>query len=823
MEYLAHIRKKDKKKQSLFEHLAGVADKSAKFASKIGLAKPGRLIGLLHDLGKYSGEFQRYIKSEEGMLTPDEDDYMDAQGAKGKIDHSTAGAQFVFKGLHAIGNEAGLIAQILSLCIASHHSRSGLIDCLTPDAKDVFTIRMNKPDDRTHFHEVRQKADKEILDKSRELLLSQDLTDRLIGTLKKIHVPEEKSAICTHFKQGLLIRFLFSCLIDGDRLDAADFEEPHLAALRNNGQYRSWDELIFRLEKRLSDFKQLREVDKLRCQVSESCLAFATRPRGIYLLTVPTGGGKTLASLRFALHHAKEHKLDRVIYVIPFTTIIDQNAEEVRRFLEDRDPDGFYLNRVVLEHHSNLTPDEETWQQKILAEDWDAPLVFTTNVQLLETLYGGGTRNARRMHQLAKSVVIFDEIQTLPVRSVHMFNNAINFLVRNCGATVVLCTATQPLLNHVDEKLGVLDIAPEQEIMPNAGQLFADLKRVEILDNRKSGGWTSNEVADLATNELGRNGSVLLIVNTKKAAHELYEKCRQQTHAKVYHLSTSMCPAHRINVLIEVRSCLDPENPKPVLCVSTQLIEAGVDIDFGCVIRSIAGLDSIAQAAGRCNRNGIRPVGHVYVVNPDFENLDKLKDLRIGKEKAERLLDEYRSIPASFDHDLLGPKAIGRYFEYYFYERAEEMKYPVGNNSVVGRNDSLLWLLSTNSTAVDDYCRANNSAPPIYFRQSFMTAAKVFQAIDSPTQGVIVPYKEGRRIISELCSAYRVEKQYKLLRDAQRYSVNVFSYEWEKLADMGAIHEVQKNAGIYYLKEEHYDQHFGLSMTPVNTSSILLA
>ena len=821
MEYLAHIRKKDKKKQSLFEHLAGVADKSAKFASKIGLAKPGRLIGLLHDLGKYSGKFQRYIKSAEGMLNPDEDDYMDAQGMKGKIDHSTAGAQFVFKGLRISGNETGLITQILSLCIASHHS--GLIDCLTPDAKDVFTVRMNKLDDRTHFHEVSQKADKEILNESHELLLSQDLIDSLIGTLKKIHVPEEKSVICTHFKQGLLIRFLFSCLIDADRLDTADFEEPHLAALRNNGQYRSWDELIARLEKRLSAFKQLREVDKLRCQVSENCLDFAKRPRGIYLLTVPTGGGKTLASLRFALHHAKEHELERVIYVIPFTSIIDQNAEEVRKFLEDRDSNGSYLDRVVLEHHSNLTPDEETWQQKILSQDWDAPIVFTTNVQLLETLYGGGTRNARRMHQLARSVLIFDEIQTLPVRSVHMFNNAMTFLVRNCGSTVVLGTATQPLLNHVEKRLGALDIAPEQEIMPNVGQLFADLKRVEIVDDRKSGGWTSSEVADLAANELESNGSVLLIVNTKKAAQELYEKCRQQTQAEVYHLSTSMCPTHRMEVLNKIRSCLDPINPRPVLCVSTQLIEAGVDVDFGSVIRSVAGLDSIAQAAGRCNRNGIRPIGRVYVVNPDFENIDKLKDIRIGTEKAERLLDEYRSDPASFDHDLLGPKAIGRYFEYYFYERAPEMKYPVGKNSIVGRDDSLLWLLSTNSMSVDDYGLSNNSAPPIYFRQSFTTAAKVFRAIDSPTQGIIVAYEEGKRIINELCSAYDVEKQFKLLRVAQRYSVNVFPYEWEKLADMGAIHEVQKNAGIYYLNEEHYDQHFGLSMTPVNTSSVLLA
>ncbi len=257
---------------------------------------------------------------------------------KGKIDHSTAGAQLLYKRLFQKGNEAGLVAQILSLCIASHHS--GLIDCLSPEAKDVFTNRMTKTDARTHLNEVYQKVDEEILKRSEELLLDSKSINALIKTLKTIHIPEEKSEVATYFKQGLLIRFLFSCLIDADRLDTADFEEPHLAALRNNGQYRSWDELIARLEKRLADFKQQNEVDRLRREISDNCLNYARKPKGIYLLTVPTGGGKTLASLRFALYHAKEHELDRVIYVIPFTSIIDQNAEEVRRFFEDRDADG---------------------------------------------------------------------------------------------------------------------------------------------------------------------------------------------------------------------------------------------------------------------------------------------------------------------------------------------------------------------------------------------------------------------------------------------------------------------------------------------------
>lgn len=713
-----------------------------------------------------------------------------------------------------------MVAQVLALCVASHHS--GIIDCLSPDGTDVFAARMKKPGTKTHYDETNLKMDQEVRKRLNELLSYPDTIDALTKALKEVHDPEEQSRLTTFFKQGLLVRFLFSCLIDADRLNSADFEEPHLAGLRNNGKFRSWDELIVRLENRLSNFTQRNDVDRLRLEISNNCRDYAEKPQGIYLLTVPTGGGKTLASLRFALYHAKKYKMERIIYVIPYTSIIDQNAEEIRKFMEDRDVDGSHLNRVVLEHHSNLTPEEETWQQKILSQDWDAPVVFTTSVQVLEALFGSGTRGARRMHQLARSVLIFDEVQTTPLRCVHLFNNAVNFLARNCGSTVVLCTATQPLLNSVDKRQGALSLSPEQEIMPDVERLFAELKRVEIMDKRKASGWSSDEVAELAVNELSDSGSVLVIVNTRKASKELYEKCRQRTHAEIYHLSTNMCPAHRMEVLEKVRSCLDVHNLKTVLCISTQLVEAGVDVDFGTVIRYVAGLDSIAQAAGRCNRNGLRLVGHVFIVNPAGENLDMLKDIKIGKEKAERVLEEYKKDPAFFDHNILGPKAIERYFKYYFYDRASEMKYSVGKKTILGRDDNLLSLLSTNSTTVEDYERINRSAPNIDFRQSFMTAARLFQAIDSPTRGIIVPHsEEGKRIISELCSVFDVAKQYTLIREAQRYSVGVFENEWKNLDNERAIHEVQKGTGIYYLDEQYYSSDFGLSMNPVIKPSFL--
>lgn len=819
-EFFAHSREGNPDKASwqlLRDHLHKTAELAAKFASKLGLGASGELIGLLHDHGKYSDDFQIYLDSTAGMKGSDE--VADLRGMRGKIDHSTAGAQLLHTHPSFRGAQAAIARQALSLCVASHHS--GLIDCLSPDGTDTFRARMDKSHTRTHYDEARSRLDAGIRERVEQLLSERETVEGLIRILRQIHNPNEGSRMTTLFKQGLLLRFLLSCLIDADRLDTADFEEPRLAQLRNNGRYRSWDELIARLERRLAKFRQHNKVDILRQEVSQRCREAAGRPRGVYLLTVPTGGGKTLASLRFALHHARHHRLDRIIYVIPYTSIIDQNAEEVRKFMEDRDSEGRYDTRVVLEHHSNLTPERETDRQKILAQDWDCPIVFTTSVQILESLFGSGTRAVRRLHQLAKSVVIFDEVQTLPVRCVHMFNNAMNFLVRNCRSTVLLCTATQPLLNTVDGKQGALGLTPEFEIVPHATRLFKELKRVEVIDKEKTGGWTSDEVAEVAGVELSEAGSVLVIVNTKAEAREVYERCSRRTKVEIRHLSTNMCPAHRMDVLQQIHSCLSPESSKPVLCVSTQLIEAGVDIDFGTVIRYMAGLDSIAQAAGRCNRNGSRPTGHVLVVNPASENLDKLPDIRIGKEKAERVLAEYREDPGSFDFDILGPKAIERYFQYYFYERACEMRYPVSARSIIGREDDLLSLLSANATTVAGYRRISGQSPQAYFRQSFMAAARIFHAIDSPAQGVIVPYKDGKTIIGKLCSTTDIGRRFALLRDAQRYSVNVFPHVWTYLMQEKAISEVQDGTGIYYLDERYYGEDFGLSTTPVSEMPFL--
>ncbi|NTV32370.1 MAG: CRISPR-associated endonuclease Cas3'' [Deltaproteobacteria bacterium] len=810
----AHIE--GDRSQPLLEHLSNVAELSRSYASKIGLPLHGELIGLLHDFGKYSTEFQNYLKSATGLLNSDEDaEFIDAKGLKGKVDHSSAGAQFIWKELSSNGPLASVLAQVISICIASHHS--GLIDCLqngrNSPVEDTFSKRISKSDQLTHLAESLAMVDPNILVRAKELFTNTELLESFDSVVKDIvrrsPIQKDRSFVAQNHL-GFLIRFLFSCLIDADRTDSAHF------ACNTGSCYAfqtpvDWTLLIDRMEMHLLQFEQRTTIDRIRKEISDSCKAVAEREKGIFTLTVPTGGGKTLAGLRFALHHASRHNFDRIISFIPFTSIIDQNAEVARQILEC---EGISPNSVVLEHHSNLTPELQTWRNKLYSENWDAPVIYTTLVQFLDALFGHGTRGARRMHQLGNAVLIFDEIQTLPVNCIHLFNNAVNFLVEQCGSTVILCTATQPLLQKVDSNLGAIRLAQCNEIMQDVPRLFDALKRVDILNQRKPSGWSQDDIASLAQEEAFGSGSCLVVANTKKTAQNLYRICAKTFPGRLYHLSTSMCPAHRKGTLQEIRNSLEGEGP--TICVSTQLIEAGVDIDFGSVIRLQAGLDSIAQSAGRCNRHGKMPrPGRVHIVNLRDENLDMLPDIRIGRDKADRVLDDFDNDPKRFRYNCIGPEAMTWYYENYFFSRADEMVYPVPS-STLGHADTLLGLLSLNSIAVQDFIRVKNRQPDIYFRQSFMTAGRIFKAIDTPARGVIVPYrKEGLDIVGRLCEMTGESIDFTLLRKAQQYSVNVFPQFLEKLVKAETVQETQIGSGILFLADpRYYSSHFGLSEKP---------
>lgn len=815
--FIAHKRRHDGLNQTVATHLFEVGDLASRFAQKIDMENAGRLLGLLHDFGKYSQQFQIYIKSATGEINPDEDEYVDAKGMKGKVDHSTAGAQLIWLHLNPIGKKFGqgdLCGQILALCIASHHS--GLIDCFSMDDRPVFTDRMRKPEEKVHTEECRKAADQKILD-AIEQLATVDLVKEMFGQLRQI-VNFERLCTIDYFNLGFFTRFLFSCLIDADRLNSAEFEDPkRLEERTENSKPVQWEIAIDRLESHLSGLAVRNYVDELRREISDNCKSNAVKSSGLYTLTVPTGGGKTYASLRYALHHAKHHSMERIIYVIPYTSIIEQNAKVIRDVIEQEED----ARPWVLEHHSNLEPEQQTWRSKLVSENWDSPIVLTTMVQLLEALFSGGTKGARRLHQLAKSVLIFDEIQTLPVNCTHIFCNAMNFLSQKCNTTAVLCTATQPLLNELKSpEKGQLIIPKGNELAGDFDRHFIDLKRVDVLNRIKAGGWNAQEITDLAVAQFNEHGSCLVIVNTKAWAQELYQRCAEQVDSSmIFHLSTNQCPAHREVILEEIRARLDHD--LPVLCISTQLIEAGVDVDFASVIRFLAGLDSIAQAAGRCNRNGRRKdaqgnlvKGQVFVVNPDSESTGLLKDIEIGKDKAERVLSEGHE-------DVLSPLAISQYFRYYFFDRADDMSYRLEGKE--HREESLLNLLSARDGCNENFKGREGKIPLL--RQAFMEAGERFKAIDAPTQAVIVQYGKGEQIVAELCSVakeFDARRYYQLLRQAQKYSVNVFPNIWSKLIDSGAVCEVQPEHGIYFLQEEFYSDEFGLSTEPVGQQQSLV-
>ena len=807
-DYIAHIRKSDQNPQSLQTHLTEAAAIAKLLAAKLNLEQAGELLGLMHDFGKYSQKFQNYIRRVNNIgFNFDQDDEDSFKGG----DHSTAGAQWVYRELRKFGAAQGigeLFGQMLGLCIASHHGE-GLIDCLDGEGNPKWVERFNKTDELTHLAECEQNADEVVQQKARELA-GENLIRSLLNAVKPILSNQTTNNKIKEFYLGCLTRFLFSCLIDADRINSSDFEREDQKDVRRLTEKPDWQSAINQLETKLAGFENRYPIDEIRRKISDNCLKRAVDFQGIYTLTVPTGGGKTLASLRYALHHAQKHNLERVIYIIPYTSIIDQNAQAVREILGED---------WVLEHHSNLEPEKQSWQDKLLSENWDKPIVFTTMVQFLDAWFGGGTRGARHIHPMTNSVLIFDEIQTLPVKCVHLFCNVLNWLTTFGKSTAVLCTATQPLLgesglrNFPEGKResiaarGLLRLPENAEIMgkhQDLDKLFDELSRVEIQFNEKVGGWNVEEAGTFLLEQFQMTPSCLFIVNTKKWAQELYQYCKAQNvpPEALFHLSTNQCAAHRKAIFDTIKARL--ENKQPVICISTQLIEAGVDISMACVIRALGGLDSIAQAAGRCNRHGEKKgKGQVWVLNLQEQDFTRiLPDIQAGKTHAERVFRDFAG------QDILQPEAMKRYFEYYFYQRSDEMSYSVKNSTT----DSLLDWLSDNKNNPGGNINNRRTGKIQLLMQSFKSAGRVFQAIDAPTHAVIVPYGEGAELIAKLCGEWDPKEMYDAKKKAQRYSVNVFPNVWGKLQKENALYETIEGSGIYYLNERYYNDEFGLSL-----------
>ncbi|GHV08729.1 CRISPR-associated helicase/endonuclease Cas3 [Campylobacterota bacterium] len=643
--------------QLLSVHLEETAMYVELFAKKIGLPIPAILIALAHDLGKNSEFWQQYL--DESVKN----------GKKGdKVDHGTAGGQFLYETITKnpdLGNE--LVGQLLAACVMYHHG-SGLPDVIKPDGTAQLDKRLKTPPKETRVDEAVANLDKTIRAKIDAILSDPSFTTETMMTLKKLtKTPIEQAR---YFYIGLTARFLSSCLIDGDRRSSALYDMGIPAREEDAVRKADWGVLRRRLEDRIAKFPTEGKLNEIRRMVSERCANFAKRGEGIYTLTAATGAGKTLASLRYALTRAEHTDKDHIFIIAPYTSILDQNAGEIRAILDPKGENG----QIILEQHSNLEQSEKTEHFIDSSETWNVPIIITTMVQFLEAIFGFGTRKIRRMHQLANSVIIFDEIQTLPVPCTYLFNWAIKYLCQNAQVSILLSTATQTGLNRLDSKYA-LPLSTENEIVPDVVQHFEDLKRVELIDKTKAEGWTLNEIVKFI--EQSDELSILTVVNTKSQARKFYEDLsKNHTDWNIVHLSANMCPSHRQNVISRLKKFLQ-DKTKKCICISTRLIEAGVDIDFNGAIRFLAGFDSIIQTAGRCNRNGELKdkqgnlvTGKTYIINivKDEEKISSLPDLLRGQEIMGRILREFYDNEAQHDHNLMHPVLIAHYFDYYYGE-----------------------------------------------------------------------------------------------------------------------------------------------------------
>lgn len=715
----------------------------------------------------------------------------DDRALRGTVDHASAGAIYIHERYGTGDAVDRLASEMIALVIASHHG--GLMNCINLEGRSDFLTRLQKDKTELSYNEALDRFQAECF----SLTDLDNLFNNVKSEVENIVSSVKTAGLPNNFAFHLICKFLFSCLIDADRYDTmqfmSDFPEPE----QTNSQ-ELWHRFSDRLEEELKSYSRDTTIQILRGEISDSCKASGQNPKGIYSLTAPTGGGKTISSLRFALEHCKKFNKDRIIYIVPYTTIIDQNANIVREILRCGD--------LLLEHHSNVIADNEDEDYKLLTQRWDSPIIFTTMVQFLNTLYAGGTQNIRRLHNLANSVLIFDEIQAIPVKCIHLLNCGLNFLSSICNSTIVSCTATQPLLNKVQRPLSLSD---DGDIIPDANAKLFQFKRVNLVDRTKNGGWDFGELAQFVFKQMENLNSALLIMNTKSAAQNLYnEILKINDHAPeserchVIHLSTNMCPAHRMQCITDLKEKLGQHR---IICISTQLIEAGVDISFQFVIRAMAGLDSICQAAGRCNRHGETHIRNLFIVNIKNESLRMLPDIRIGQECTSRILDEFKSSPQDFDGDLLSLKAIERFYTYYYFARKNEMDYTLKNKT------SLYDLLSMNAWGKAAYESQIGNPFPFPLKQAFKDAGAAFHVIEENTTSVLVPFDYGKELISKLNGNCFIWELPDYIKQAQRYSVNLFKHEIDQLNKKHAIYEL-KNAGLWALAEQFYDRYLGVTM-----------
>ncbi|HNP52214.1 MAG TPA: CRISPR-associated helicase Cas3' [Nitrosomonas nitrosa] len=712
---LAHVQQSENgewKEHALSEHLYEVSRRAEANAQAFGNGDWARLAGLWHDLGKYREKFQKYIKSVSGY-----DAEAHIENVPGRVDHSTAGA------IHAI-EKLGLQGRILAYLIAGHHT--GL-----PDWNSV------EGGQSSLFNRIEEGKKKGYL---QEALLAVPSTD-ILNQVRPSSLPPNGSL-------ALWLRMLFSCLVDADFLDTEIFMDDKKSVLRSG--YPSLETLKEAFDQHMikkSANAMASTVNRIRAEVLCQCREKAGLPSGLFSLTVPTGGGKTLSSMAFALTHAVRHDKNRVIYVIPYTSILEQTAEVFR---------GIFGVENVIEHHSNLDTDREDSRSRLATENWDAPIIITTNVQFFESLFAARTSRCRKLHNIVNSVVVLDEAQLLPPEFLTPILHVMQDLVNGYKVSFVLSTATQPAFSPRLKFTGLKDV---RELMDDPGQLYTSLKRVEA---KLPDDFSVQRTWDSIAEELLQYESVLCIVNSRSDCRELHNLMPKDT----IHLSALMCGQHRSEVIAEIKQRL--KDGVSTCVISTQLVEAGVDIDFPVVYRALAGVDAVAQAAGRCNREGLlQQLGKVVVFVPPKPAPSGL--LRKAQQSGEEIM-------RLTEGDPLTRENFEAYFQHYY-----ESLNRLDKADIVGLLD------------------LHNQAEARKAEFNFRTAANSFRLINEEGQtAVIVRYGDSSRLIDTLEKKQNMQPHERrgILRKLQRYTVNIREYECKKLLDNQDIREISPSIYI---------------------------
>ena len=736
-------------------HLNKVAWWTAKFASGLFPARSddakagwewGYLAGLWHDLGKFAPEWQDYLTRKAGADTHEDE-------AAEKVDHATAGAK------HAV-QVGGTLGHLLAYVISGHHS--GLLDATS---------------ERACLEKRLAKAVYPPIGASPALL--QRPIPKLPRAVSDPLLTDDGPTVTM-----LFTRLLFSALVDADFLATEAFMNPEQSCLRSSASAPLLPRMADLLDQHLaglfiqSDVPPGAEVpgqrmsralvDRARADVLAACREKAAERPGLFSLTVPTGGGKTLSSLAFALRHALAHGQQRVIYVIPFTSIIEQNATVFEGVFRELVREG--EGPVVLQHHSNLSPRWETTRSRLAAENWDAPLIVTTAVQFYESLHAARTSGCRKLHHIANAVVILDEAQCLPVEYLRPCLDLLRELTIRHHTTAVLCTATQPEVGWSEDfSIGLKDV---REIVPDREALYTTLRRVKVVDR---GALTDETLAQ----EIAEQEQVLAIVNTRDHAQKLFARLPQNEGN--FHLSARMCPVHRQAVLRLVRARL--RKGWPTRLISTQLVEAGVDVDFPRVYRALAGLDSIAQAAGRCNRNGKLAEGELHLFRSEHQRAEAY--FRDTAQKAEEVL-------ALYPDDVLGLKSIQKFFTLYYQQHRPATGQPWDAKDIHGKYKLV---------------RGN---PKLPFQFQFKEAAEGFRLIENEQVSVLVPYDQRAKALLAKLRNENVPLHRDLLRGLQRYSVQIYKPDFQ--TNLGQLEPVRDGQfHILSYPDAHYSQQFGLN------------